>query len=164
MLIYVSFSGDFGCSFWSGSCAGKNRTFSAQQEMPGIELKVGAENWSAPPCLPARLYCVVAWRPGKSGGASPSRWSGVDCGLGVTLGTVYKWKVARVPGGKNNCPVGVLSSVFAVPELWDWVMAMRAGTWLQDLVASWHQEVECGDPAAFSQHSQPMPTSWSSAW
>lgn len=65
-------SGDFGCSFWNGSCTGKNRTFSAQQEMFGIELKVGAENWSAPPCLPERLYCVVAWRPGKVGAASPT--------------------------------------------------------------------------------------------
>lgn len=32
------------------------------------------------------------------------------------------------------------------------------------MVVSWQQEVTCGDLAACSQHSQPRPKSWSSAW
>lgn len=47
-----------------------------KQEMPSTEWKVGSRNWSAPPCLRSSLYCIVAWRPGREGAASPLWWCG----------------------------------------------------------------------------------------
>lgn len=67
-----------------------------KQEMPSTERKVGSQNWLAPPCLRSSLYCIVAWRPGGAGTASPLWWCGHV--LTVELGC-HSWHCLQIESG-----------------------------------------------------------------
>lgn len=105
--------------------------------MPGTEWKVGAEDQLALLCHNAPRRVELPRDLARQEPAPLCSGHVFTLELDVALGIAYRWKVARVPGGKTiTVLVSCHPSLVSLGH--ERRLRLRAEMWSWGLVASWH--------------------------